>query len=337
MGTKLACAYFAQVLSRDGPLGTIDCVLRVLFDLGYSLLSIRCRAAICDSLLYSGHDDGFRGISWDICSRDSPLKFSIVTISFNQARFLEQAICSVIEQDYPDIEYIIVDPGSTDGSRRIIEKYADKLNNIIFEKDEGPADGLNKGFARATGDVYGHLNADDVLLPGTITKAANFFKFNKIIDIVSGHCYVIDERGVILHKIFSHKFDLRRYYAGSCILVQQSTFFRSNIFNKTEGFNVQNKVSWDGELAVDFALQGARFAVVHDYWSCFRVYSQSISGSSEYMNCLKKEHIRIKGKISFDNISNLKKKYLWFTGWLLQPKTLTLRIIDGLINRKRLM
>ena len=265
------------------------------------------------------------------------MKFSIVTISFNQAKFLEKAIRSVIEQDYPDTEYIIVDPGSTDGSRRIIERYADKLNNIIFEKDEGPADGLNKGFSRATGEIYGYLNADDVLLPGTIKKVANIFKSNSNIDVVSGHCYVIDENGVVLHKVFSHKFDLRRYYSGSCILVQQSTFFSSSIFRKTEGFNVQNKVSWDGELAVDFALHGAKFAVVHDYWSCFRVYSKSISGSPEYLKCLKKEHFRIKDKIPFSETSDLKKKYLWFTGWLRQPKTLTLRIVDGLINRNRIM
>lgn len=265
------------------------------------------------------------------------MKFSIVTISFNQARFLEQAIRSVVEQDYPDVEYIIVDPGSTDGSRRIIEKYANKLTNIIFEKDEGPADGLNKGFAKATGDIYGYLSSDDVLLPGTINKVSNFFMLNNDIDVVSGHGYLINERGIVLQKVFSHKFNLRRYCAGSCVLVQQSTFYRSNIFKKTEGFNVQNKVSWDGELAVDFALRGARFAVLHDYWSCFRIYSNSISGSPEYINRLNNEHFKIKNKIGFYEISNLEKKYLWFTGWLLQPITLILRIIDGFINRSRLM
>ena len=83
------------------------------------------------------------------------MKFSIVTISYNQAQFLEQAIRSVIEQDYPDVEYIVVDPGSTDGSREIIERYRDRIDRIIFEPDKGPADGLNKGFAQATGDVFG--------------------------------------------------------------------------------------------------------------------------------------------------------------------------------------
>ncbi len=78
------------------------------------------------------------------------MKVSVVTISYNQAEFLEQCIRSVIEQDYDDIEYIVVDPGSTDGSRDIIEKYHDYIDHIIFEPDCGPADGLNKGFAHAT-------------------------------------------------------------------------------------------------------------------------------------------------------------------------------------------
>ena len=83
------------------------------------------------------------------------LKFSIVTISFNQARFLEQAILSVISQDYLNIQYIVVDPGSTDGSRDIIEKYHNHIDKIIFEPDNGPADGLNKGFGvRNRSDIW---------------------------------------------------------------------------------------------------------------------------------------------------------------------------------------
>ena len=88
------------------------------------------------------------------------MKFSIVTISFNQASYLEQAIRSVLGQDYADIEYIVVDAGSTDGSREIIEHYSGQIDKIIFEEDNGSADGLNKGFARATGDVYSFIEAN---------------------------------------------------------------------------------------------------------------------------------------------------------------------------------
>jgi glycosyltransferase involved in cell wall biosynthesis len=265
------------------------------------------------------------------------MKFSIVTISFNQARFLERAIRSVIEQEYPDIEYIVVDSGSSDGSRTIIERYRDRITEVIFEPDNGPADGLNKGFSHATGEIYGYLNGDDMLLPGTINKVANYFDKNKTIDVLSGHCYLVDEKESILHKVFSHNFDLRRYYAGLCVLVQPSTFFRSYIFRKTNKFNVQNNISWDGELAIDLAMQGARFAVVHDYLSCFRVYSKSISGSPEYLHKLEMEHLKLQSKIGYVRLSYLTRKYLWITGWMLQPITLTLRIIDGLKYRNRVL
>ncbi len=90
------------------------------------------------------------------------MKVSIVTISFNQAEFLERAMRSVLTQDYPDVEYIVVDPGSTDGSRALITAQGSRIKAIL-EKDNGPADGLNKGFASATGEIFGYINADDAL------------------------------------------------------------------------------------------------------------------------------------------------------------------------------
>lgn len=123
------------------------------------------------------------------------MKISIVTISFNQTCFLEEAICSVLEQGYPNVEYIVVDPGSTDGSREIIERYSDRIDKVIFEPDEGPADGLNKGFAHASGDVFGFLNSDDVLEPGALSGAARYFEARPEVDVVSGHSWIIDEEG----------------------------------------------------------------------------------------------------------------------------------------------
>jgi len=119
------------------------------------------------------------------------MKVSIVTISFNQAEFLEEAILSVLNQNYSDIEYIVVDPGSTDDSREIIEKYRDRISHIIYEPDKGPADGLNVGFKKATGDVYAYLNADDVFLHGSVKKMVNYFNQFPDVDVISGHAHVI--------------------------------------------------------------------------------------------------------------------------------------------------
>src|SRR5215469_16483294 len=123
------------------------------------------------------------------------MKISVVTLSFNQGAFLARAIESVISQGYTDLEYIIVDPGSTDGSREIIQKYVHQISCVILEKDNGAADGLNKGFSRANGDVYGFLNADDLLLPGSLQQVAEFFRRNPHYDIGFGNGYIIDGEG----------------------------------------------------------------------------------------------------------------------------------------------
>lgn len=207
------------------------------------------------------------------------MKVSIVTISFNQVDFLEQAIQSVIGQDYDDVEYIVVDPGSTDGSRDFIERYRDKISRVIYDPDNGPADGLNKGFALATGEIFGFLNSDDILLPGAIRRAVEYLTENKHVDVVSGHTLITDEKGKIIRKSHSDRLTLTRAAYGAAVLMQQSTFFRANRYHESGGFNLQNKVAWDGELFIDMAMRGATFAVVDEFWSMFRLHNESITSS----------------------------------------------------------
>ena len=263
------------------------------------------------------------------------MKISIVTISYNQEQFLEKAILSVIKQNYPDLEYIIVDPGSTDGSREIIEKYRDHIDHILFEPDKGPADGLNKGFQQATGEIWGYLNADDMLAYQTCQKVNDFFTCHQNIDVVSGHGYIVDENDKMLHKIFSHQFDLKSYAMHCCVLVQQSTFFRPQLFNQVGGFNKTNLVCWDGELMVDYALSGAKFAVVHDYWSYFRVYPNSITTSSYFDQARQAEHERIMNKIGVQTVGIWDYRWQWLLTRIQQPVTSLLRIIDGIKNPQR--
>jgi len=265
------------------------------------------------------------------------MKFSIVTISYNQARFLEEAILSVLNQDGVDVEYIVVDPGSTDGSREIIERYRDRIARVIFEPDHGPADGLNKGFALATGDVYGYLNSDDVLLPGALDRARCWLTHRSDVDVVSAHAYVIDEKDKVVQRVFSHKFDVESYAAGCCVLIQQSTFFRAEWFKKVGGFMIGNAVAWDGELAVDMALAGAHFTVVPEFWSQFRVYPASISGSRGYAEKLRREHSRLRDKKGIADCSPWRRRYLRLTNWMRQPLTLGMRLWDGLVYPDRVL
>lgn len=206
------------------------------------------------------------------------MKFSIVTVSFNQATFLEQAIRSVLDQDYADIEYIVVDPGSTDGSRQIIERYRERISKIILEPDRGAADGLNKGFAAASGEIYGFLNSDDILLPGAITRVAAQFRAQPDTDILMGHEWIIDAQGRRLRNGYTDKFDARALAYSSVIICQQSTFFRAELFKKTKGFDIDNFIAWDAALFLDLLQAAKKPLYVDDFFGGFRVHGDSISG-----------------------------------------------------------
>jgi glycosyltransferase involved in cell wall biosynthesis len=272
------------------------------------------------------------------------VKISIVTISYNQGKFIEETINSVLSQGDVDIEYIIVDAGSTDGSRDIINKYSDRVQKIIFEPDKGPADGLNKGFAHATGDVLGYLNADDILMPGALKQVCEFFEQNNNVDVVSGHCYIIDEKGKRLLKKFSNRltkstFSNRRYAIGYSILIQQSTFFKKHLFDSVNGFDTNFKVMWDAALTVDFIKADARFKVVNAFWSCFRVYPGSISGSGTQLTDRGKLEYQMLQKRLGPNhvVPAWQYPYYRLVGWLLEPIHLFRRIVNGIQSPKRII
>ncbi len=217
------------------------------------------------------------------------MKISIVTISYNQAKFLETAICSIIEQDHGDLEYIVVDPGSTDGSRAIIERYKNKIAKIVYEPDSGPADGLNKGFAHSHGAILGFLNSDDVLESRALSRVVQYFEAHPDVEVISGHSWIIDGDGNVMRRFFSDRYSLTMAAYSSSILSQASTFFRAEAFQRAGGFNIENRSNWDGELFVDMALSGARFYLVPEFWSRYRVHGEGITGSGK-LQALHKVH-----------------------------------------------
>lgn len=233
------------------------------------------------------------------------MKISVVTISYNQVQFLERAIRSIIDQDYPDIEYIIVDPGSTDGSRTIIESYRTRITKIILEPDKGPVDGLNKGFRHATGDIFCFVNADDALLPGALEKVAKFFSLRPEADVACGHGYIVDEHDHVLRKAFSDTFSVRRYIYGGVTILQQSTFFRRDAFKKVDGFNPENMTCWDGELFLDFGLHKLNIKVIDEFLSVFRIHQASITGTGRL-----NEQYRLDLDRLF--VKAMRRKKIWF-------------------------
>lgn len=223
---------------------------------------------------------------------------SVVTISYNQAAFLERALTSVLDQAGVDIDYIVIDPGSTDGSREIIEKYRSRLSHVVFEKDDGPADGLNRGLALARGEYFYYLNSDDEVLPGAFAEAISAFERKSRLDVVYANGLMIDPAGRSLRRVYSARVMSADLYArGLATLIQQSTFFRTAALRGVGGFNVANRTCWDGEAVFDIARRGGRFGRVWADWGAFRIHEDSITGSGRLAEAFAKDHARISATV----------------------------------------
>ena len=223
------------------------------------------------------------------------MSISIVTISFNQMKFLAEAIDSVLAtSESTDLELILIDPGSSDGSREMILEYAmhDSRVRYLFEKDLGPADGLNKGFSLATKDYIGFINSDDYYLPGTIEEVDNMFYLNRDCAVLLGHGFKL--RNGKLEMIISDNFNAKSYAFGRCNFLQQSTFYNRSILTSLNvQFNLCNHTCWDGEFLFDIALSGGKLKTVSKLWGVFRIHHDSISGSGKLNEIYKSDRKRI--------------------------------------------
>ena len=226
------------------------------------------------------------------------MRLGIVTISYNQAKYLAEAIESVQVDDPESLDYVIVDPGSADGSREIIARYRRRFSRILFEPDKGPPDGLNKGFAGTSAGILGYLNSDDRFAPGALDYVLRYFERRPEVDVLCGAIRIIDETGrASIRRRTPDRIDLRRYAYETCFFWQQATFFRREAFLKTGGFNLASQTAWDGELVVDMALAGCRFAYTNKILGDFRIYGDSITGSGRLSTALRLDRVHMREKI----------------------------------------
>jgi len=176
-------------------------------------------------------------------------KISIVMPSFNKAEFIERSILSVLNQDYQNIELIIIDGGSTDGTIEIIKKYEKHISFWISEKDKGQSDALNKGFKYCSGSIYGFLNSDDVYMPGSFKQASLILKNNLDKKIVFGDWLSIDKEDKIVDYNHAFDFNLNHFKYEGFHLSATSMFWRSEVHKRFSGFdnNLYRKVSNDIE------------------------------------------------------------------------------------------
>ena len=240
--------------------------------------------------------------------------FTVVTESFNQGEYLERAIQSVITQQGATFEYIVVDPGSTDGSRGIIERYRHYFSHVLLEPDGGPSEGLNRALALAKGEYFLCLNADDEIAPNMLREAqAHLAK--EPVDVLYGNGIAIDRNGRILRRIYSDAQVTPDLYArGLGTIIEQAALVKIAAIRRVGGFNLANRTCWDGELFFDIARRGGRFKRVWHNWGRFRIYPASISGSGRRAEQNRRDRERIRRQLGRNYDAPIERLYtlcLW--------------------------
>lgn len=260
------------------------------------------------------------------------MKFSIVTCCLNQRRFVARAIESVLSQDYPEIEYVVVDPGSTDGSREIIERYGSDIDRVIFEPDLGQSDGSNKALESAAGDFYGCINADDFYLPGALTKAAEFIHTHPRADVVYGHGFIVDADSNIVRRFRSDKTYRSGFAHCQISIAHQSTFYRAEAFRAVGGFEVGN--GWNPDLEVLFRMweAGYRISRMRAALSAFTIHPASITGSNRLAEEASERRVdlfrRVYGNEPQGLVDDLRARFAWLEKRVRDPVGAALRVSE---------
>ena len=215
------------------------------------------------------------------------MKFSIITPSYNSAKFLEHTIEAVLDQRrYVDLEYIMVDGGSTDGSLEIIDRFRSEFSHCIDESDKGPAEAINKGLAMAGGDVVAWLNADDIYFPRTLARVRDAFDVSPEAAMCFGGCVIIDEKGEEIRDAITRFkelfYPLSSRFTYQCInyISQPALFFRTGAVKKVGLLRQDMVAAWDYEFILRLWKQGNACRVKGEPLSAFRWYDQSISGEN---------------------------------------------------------
>jgi glycosyltransferase involved in cell wall biosynthesis len=222
-----------------------------------------------------------------------PPLVSIVTPSLNMAKYLPETIESVLSQDYPRIEYIVMDGGSTDGTLELLPAYVDRLR-FTSAKDKGPADAIHRGFQAARGEIFAWLNADDTYLPGAVRTAVAYLQAHPQIDVVYGEGYWIDEAGAPIRRYPTLPFD-RRVLERDCPVCQPASFFRASAYQRC-ALDPDVNPSFDYDLWIRMTQHGFRFASIPEYLANSRLHGGAIT-------------IRERGKVFHSSMGLLKRHY----------------------------
>ena len=226
------------------------------------------------------------------------MKFSIITPSYNQGRFIADCIESVLSQDGVEFEHIVIDAGSTDETLEVLSNYSHL--KWKSEPDKGMSDGINKGFLQATGDWLMWLNCDDYLEPGTLTKVANFIVKHPYVDVVHGDFILVKEDKTSIRRKLDTPVDEWDMLFVGCVIPSTSTFYRRGIIDSGHLLDINYKNTMDLEYYLRLMRLGYRFAYLPEALASFRWYDGSTTLKNldrmhtEALRC-RREHIDQRG------------------------------------------
>lgn len=201
-------------------------------------------------------------------------KVTIVTPSYNQGRFIERTILSVLKQDYPNLQYIVLDSLSKDETHKILNRYRAQIDVVIEAKDKGQADAINKGFAAGSGEILAYLNSDDCYAaPDTVSKAVAHLIKNSQVDVVYGKRYYIDVNGYFYLSYPYRQFD-KNQLTQACFIPQECCFWTKAIYEKSGAMvNEEYQFAMDYELWLRFLKNDAHIESVDAVYGYFRWYT----------------------------------------------------------------
>jgi glycosyltransferase involved in cell wall biosynthesis len=253
-------------------------------------------------------------------------KITLITPSNNSEKYIEKTIKSVINQNYKNLEYIVIDGGSKDGTLDIIEKYTKYITKFISEKDEGMYYALKKGFELATGEIYGWINSDDILMPGalhSVNKAFNEIEDCHWVTGIPSNLTSDDTIYLGSHSHFKRDYVASEYFNCTPYAIQQeSTFFSSKLYKESDGISIKYKLASDYELWAKF-FKNENINLINCYVGAFRFHGDQLSSDKEkYLDEIK----------SIRNIHNSKKyKYGYF---LIQIKKIILKLLPSFLSKR---
>jgi len=221
---------------------------------------------------------------------------AIVTPSYNQSHLITHTIESVLGQDYPHLEYAVVDGGSTDGTKEVLERYRDRLDYHVSEPDDGQSHAIVKGFVHLEGEIMAYLNSDDLLMAGALQFVGEFFAAHPCIDVIYGHRVVIDEAGQEVGRWILPRHDAHaiRHFD---YVPQETLFWRRSLYEAVGGICPSFQFAMDWDLLLRFITFGARFYRAPHFLACFRIHSKQKThtlldtvGENEKARLLAREH-----------------------------------------------